>query len=409
MSALRLFKKQKLTLKTILLKDKNWLRFHECYKHKIRPAIIDSVLKLLSCGTTARGEYHYSCENSQCSHKKVVPFTCKNRLCSSCGKKATLIWVEKQSQFFPDVPYQHIVFTMPIEFAPLFWANRPMLNVLCKLAAECLKTVANEKRVHYLGIFEALHTFGGDLKKHVHVHVSIALGGLNRSKTQWIEIKKFNSNQLFRLWRAKVIKLFRDQYNAGELTLVGELAHLQNDPAGFNRFLDKQFKRWWNVYCQKPDKSHKKNTEYFSRYVKRPAIANSRLHHYNGSHLFFDFYNHKTKKHEKKQMTSFEFIAAVIQHIPDKGFRLIRYYGFLSNRLRGHCLPIILRLLNLPQIILANTASSFAQCMQQSFNFDPLKCILCGANMKLARIRQGVPANQLYRFHHKLASGKPIR
>ena len=151
MSAVRLFKKQKLTLKTILLKDKNWLRFHECYKHKIRPAIIDSVLKLLSCGTTARGEYHYSCENSQCSHKKVVPFTCKNRLCSSCGKKATLIWVEKQSQLFPDVPYQHIVFTMPIEFAPLFWANRPMLNVLCKLAAECLKTVANEKRVHYLG------------------------------------------------------------------------------------------------------------------------------------------------------------------------------------------------------------------------------------------------------------------
>ena len=162
----------------------------------------------------------------------------------------------------------------------------------------------------------------------------------------------------------------------------------------------------WDVT---PDKSHKKNTEYFSRYVRRPAIANSRLHHYNGSHLFFDFYNHKTKKHEKKQMTPFEFIAAVIQHIPDKGFRLIRYYGFLSNRLRGACLPIIRRLLNLPQIILANTASSFAQCMQQSFNFDPLKCILCGANMKLARIRLGVPANQLYRFHDKLASGKPIR
>ena len=30
-----------------------------------------------------------------------------------------------------------------------------------------------------------------------------------------------------------------------------------------------------------------------------------------------------------------DFIAAVTQHIPDKGFQLVRYYGWYSNKARG--------------------------------------------------------------------------
>ena len=33
--------------------------------------------------------------------------------------------------------------------------------------------------------------------------------------------------------------------------------------------------------------------------------------------------------------TSGEFIAAITQHIPDKGFQMVRYYGWYSNRARG--------------------------------------------------------------------------
>jgi hypothetical protein len=29
------------------------------------------------------------------------------------------------------------------------------------------------------------------------------------------------------------------------------------------------------------------------------------------------------------------FIAAITQHIPDKGFQMVRYYGWYSNRARG--------------------------------------------------------------------------
>ena len=30
-----------------------------------------------------------------------------------------------------------------------------------------------------------------------------------------------------------------------------------------------------------------------------------------------------------------DFIAAVALHIPDKGFQLVRYYGWYSNKARG--------------------------------------------------------------------------
>jgi hypothetical protein len=33
--------------------------------------------------------------------------------------------------------------------------------------------------------------------------------------------------------------------------------------------------------------------------------------------------------------TALEFIAAITQHIPEKSFQLVRYYGWYSNRGRG--------------------------------------------------------------------------
>ncbi len=34
-------------------------------------------------------------------------------------------------------------------------------------------------------------------------------------------------------------------------------------------------------------------------------------------------------------MPATEFVARIVQHIPDKGFQMVRYYGWYSNRSRG--------------------------------------------------------------------------
>ncbi len=40
-------------------------------------------------------------------------------------------------------------------------------------------------------------------------------------------------------------------------------------------------------------------------------------------------------KEEFSIFTAEDFIAAITQHIPDKIFQLVRYFGLYSNRMRG--------------------------------------------------------------------------
>ena len=44
---------------------------------------------------------------------------------------------------------------------------------------------------------------------------------------------------------------------------------------------------------------------------------------------------HGRNKANFKVFDAAEFIAAITQHIPDKSFQLVRYYGWYSNRSRG--------------------------------------------------------------------------
>lgn len=106
-------------------------------------------------------------------------------------------------------------------------------------------------------------------------------------------------------------------------------------------------------------------------------------------------------------MSPFEFIAKVIQHIPDTGFRLIRYYGFLSNRLRGTCLPIVRKLLQLPEPTSANKTITYATMIQQFLNLNPFTCIVCGNEMILRHIKPRYANSQLKQFHRQLALNKP--
>lgn len=398
--------KQKLTLKSILLHDQNWFRFHKKYEKRIRPDIVLAIVNLLSCGNTVRGFTEYICENPNCCHTKRIAFSCKNRLCSSCGKKATAVWIQKQTQHFPEVPYQHITFTMPCEYWDLFWCNRFLLNLIGELAADCVKTIAKGHGVTP-GVFLAIHTFGRDLKRHVHIHLCVTMGGLT-NEGAWKTLPKFRKEIVMPLWRTKLTKLFRKYYKKENLQLSGATDQLQHNHTKFNQFLNYHYKRHWNVYCAAPENNHIRNTEYLARYIKRPAIANSRLLHYSGADVKFWYFDHKTKTKKMLAPSPFQFIRMVIQHIPDKGFRVIRYYGFLANALRGKLLPLINKALNLTAKKDGKTIT-FAKLLQQSFNLNPLKCILCGSNMLLTNLVFGASQPQLLQFHQPLALMKICR
>ena len=60
---------------------------------------------------------------------------------------------------------------MPSKLWDLFWLNRDLLNQITKLAADYIIALASKLNV-VPTIFTALHTFGRDLKRNVHVHLS---------------------------------------------------------------------------------------------------------------------------------------------------------------------------------------------------------------------------------------------
>ena len=339
-----------------------------------------------------RGYKTYHCDNENCTHKKTVSFSCKSRFCPTCGKKATDIWINQQLTILPQTDWQHITLTLPDKLWPLFQKDRTLLNQLAKLAADVFMTIAKTHKIN-VAIFTAMHTFGRDLKWHVHIHLSVTMGGLSEDN-QWKAIR-FSKKAVMPMWKYRVITILR-------------LAQKQQRIAVTNAFLDIQYHKAWIVHFAKPTSNPWRTITYLGRYIKKPPLSLSRLEHYDGKKVVFTYLNHKTGSYQKGTYSNKEFLHRLIQHIPDKGFRLIRYYGILANRMRGKLLPIVYSLLN--QINKISKFLGWATLLKNAFGKNPLKCILCHSAMLFSSITLGLNLSKLtLAFNHeKLATGKPI-
>ena len=89
-----------------------------------------------------------------------------------------------------------------------------------------------------------------------------------------------------------------------------------------------------------------RNVNYLGRYIKRPPPSQSRLKHYDGKTVAFDYLDDRSGKHRTAHYDTEEFIDRFVQHIPDKHFRMINFYGFLANRVRGKLLARVHALLD---------------------------------------------------------------
>lgn len=89
-----------------------------------------------------------------------------------------------------------------------------------------------------------------------------------------------------------------------------------------------------------------------------------------------------------------EFIAAITQHIPDKGFQMVRYYGWYSNRARGErakCEAEVaasdiadVEVIDVSEYQPRRIPSKkWRELIKKVWEVDPLICSHCGAEMKL--------------------------
>lgn len=387
-------------IRNILLHNGNWWKFFLKYRNLIRLSIIINVLKVIVCRTSFLGYHSMFCPN--CMNTIKFPHSCKSRFCSTCGKKATDDWIKNSFNAFPDTLWQHITFTMPDLLWDFFWVNRYLMNKIPLIAANIIKQLSRQKGF-IPGIYLASHTFGRDLKRNIHIHLSSTVGGLSLSYDKWISNVYFYHDSIKKMWRYQIISLLRNEFKSGHLKLPPDLKHIRSYSA-FCSWTSLLYNKDWVVHLNKQSDNLKLNVDYLGKYLKRPPIGETRIKSYDGNTVTYSYLDHYTNSTASMSLPVLSFIARLVTHIPDSNFRVIRYYGFLSNRLRSKLLPIVYKLLKIKNTPSKKVYTHWRDMIKNVFHYDPLKCKLCGTIMSLHRIIFPSSAS-IVSMHKEIAHG----
>ena len=113
-------------IRDILVEHDNWARFQAANRGRIRPVACENIRRMLACRTPALGFHVYACP--ECGEERVVPHTCKSRMCSSCGKVASDHWASAVLNDSLDVEYHHLVLSVPWQFRVVTLLNRKVIR-----------------------------------------------------------------------------------------------------------------------------------------------------------------------------------------------------------------------------------------------------------------------------------------
>ena len=78
-----------------------------------------------NCRTALLGGHVERC--GDCGHQRVAYNSCRNRNCPKCQGLARARWLEERQAELLDVPYFHVVFTVPDEIAVIAFRNKPVV------------------------------------------------------------------------------------------------------------------------------------------------------------------------------------------------------------------------------------------------------------------------------------------
>jgi hypothetical protein len=370
-----------ITIRDVLLGHDNWLRFLDAHDGRVRPVACENVRRMLNCRTPALGFHLYECPG--CGNQRVIPHSCKSRLCSSCGKVATDRWADQVLNDTLDVPYHHLVFTIPWQFRVLALRNRKkMLNILFRSAADAVLEWCRTYEQFTPGLIAVLHTFGGDLKFHPHVHVLVTAGGLHLDKQRWVRRSGdylMPEAGLKKRWRYQVTTRINAAYRAGEL----EMPMLSTGPMVLARVIHQVLDLIWYVMIGTSLRDLGFTVRYIGRYTRRPVIAESRLIRFDDKWVVFRYKDYANDGQQcVKKLPVFQFIERLLRHVPDKHFRMTRHYGLFATRVRSTTLPLARRLLSQPEPA-PQPAPTWRERRQASTGVDPLQCERCGREMEL--------------------------
>ena len=253
----------------------------------------------------------------KCNTKKKIGFTCKSRFCTSCGKIYTDNWID---------------------------------NMLGNLI-----------------IVTVIHTFGRDLKWNPHVHMMVTEGGKGNI-TEWRHIRHISYESLRKRWQK---------------ILLDEITNISGNTKEVKLIKNKLYKekvKGFYVHAKTEIKSAKIAAKYVGRYVGRPAIAESRILKYDGKNVTYKYTRHEDNKVIVETVHVYEFIKRIIRHIPEKNFKMIRYFGIYSRRSKGKV--NFIKMIDKRILSIRKSIANWENRILAIAGVDPCKCPNCKNKMR---------------------------
>lgn len=287
------------------------------------------------CRTAELGGHVERC--ADCSHSIIAYNSCRNRHCPKCQGATARKWLEAQQSYLLDVPYYHVVFTLPAAIADIAYQNKAVVyDLLFKVSSKTMLTIAEDKK-HLgakIGMTSVLHTWGSSMSHHPHIHMIVPGGGLN-DEGQWISCRPgffLSVRVLSRLFRRLFLEQLMVAHKTGKLKFFGKHASL-SDINAFTDFLKPHQKSDWVIYAKQPFAGPEAVLAYLSRYTHRVAISNSRLIKMDNSSVTFKWKDYRSKEGPRQKvvtLTAHEFISRFLIHVlphPLTGRRFYRREG----------------------------------------------------------------------------------
>ena len=403
------------TLK-IIFKEK-WNAFLAVYQTSVTWYMAYNVWKILNCREPdGLGFATFACPNhpDQICH---VPRSCKSRFCSVCAKVQIDNWVADMNRLFPNCSYFHVTFTVPAQFRELLFEKRVLLNAVFSAAAETLLSFCAEQGF-LPAITAVLHTFGSDLKRHVHIHFIISAGGLKLSGkaerfTRYQERKANNPHTKKKKLSVLVddprwvphtyfpFKMLQKRYQSLLIRHMKELIQIEllsdepdkdlmvfSDPSVVKAFFDDMIKEYQNgffVHITEERQDLTLTAAYVGRYARRPPLSELRIKDYTGEFVTFEFKDYRDSgKKSLYTLKTIEFIRKLVRHIPPHYFNVIRHYGLMASRVKTKYKKITDKLLGMAANV--KEATTWRERQKEFRGEDPLLCKICQKVMVLVSV-----------------------
>jgi hypothetical protein len=303
------------------------------------------------CRTAALGGHLERCD--QCGHERNAYNSCRDRHCPKCQGLARAQWIQDRQSELLNVPYFHVVFTVPEQMAAIAYQNQEVVyGILFQATAETLKIIAADPQ-HLgaeIGFFAVLHTWGQNLQFHPHLHCVVPGGGLSPDGQRWVSCRPdffLPVRVLGHLFRRLFLESLQKAFDSGKLRFFAALESLRQ-PQTFAELVARMKACEWVVYAKRPFAGPQQVLDYVGRYTHRVAISNNRLLDMENGQVRFQWKDYRDDgKIKAMTLSADEFIRRFLLHVLPNGFQRIRYYGLLGNRYRKEKLGQCRRLLGM--------------------------------------------------------------